>query len=214
MGDPRPVGELAVRVVGLNDRFLAAQIALREPGTPTSEEVAKVARLTHERLGRALERHGQWVNATCSPGDSLDCLDGDVSDNGVERPTFGDLTGDGQAEAIGRYGHAFTVLSPNYTVIPDQGVGWGVAIGRVIVDIDQDGTLDLVHPDQQTYVFRRNQGDGTFAAPLLIDVGPLSPHYSAMAAGDFNHDGVVDFLTEVTDPNVPAPNRSFAVLSA
>lgn len=71
------------------------------------------------------------------------------------------------------------------------------------VDVDGDGAVDIVLA-QQTYkriAVYRNQGDGTFAAPLL-STGPAD-NIVAIASGDFDGDDVVDVALSTSSGYFP-----------
>lgn len=66
----------------------------------------------------------------------------------------------------------------------------------VLVDVDGDDVLDLLHgtAQPQTVALSRGLGDGTFAAPITIVDAPTIPStaIARISIGDFDDDGVVD----------------------
>ncbi len=79
-----------------------------------------------------------------------------------------------------------------------------VANGITTADFDEDGILDLAVATSTGAAVLRGLGsgavgDGTFAAPITI---ALSGAGSGIAAGDLDHDGILDLV--VTTPNAAA----------
>jgi hypothetical protein len=83
-----------------------------------------------------------------------------------------------------------------------------------VVDIDRDGRLDIVVADRLLPVaaILFNQGNRSFAAPTRVSLSPDTTlsRPVALAAGDFNGDGLIDLATvnRLTDDITVTFNRS------
>ena len=76
-----------------------------------------------------------------------------------------------------------------------------------MADFDNDGDNDVVagvgnnSPTGHCY-YLANNGDGTFAAPVYISpVRGMNSWAMDMAAGDFNNDGLMDFIMDTNSPD-------------
>ena len=73
----------------------------------------------------------------------------------------------------------------------------------VVGDFNRDGKLDLVVSNTgrgtpgnlSAYM---GKGDGTFAAPMAIPIGGLSPYPYDLVSADFNHDGNLDIACTIS----------------
>jgi|GEM_PF-4144272 len=64
-----------------------------------------------------------------------------------------------------------------------------------LVDINQDGELDLVVSNLSSFNVEVFKGcNGSFESPLLVEMRPLSGYISGMKFADFNNDGFPDML--------------------
>ncbi len=126
---------------------------------------------------------------------------GDTSGVGVQDAAIGDFNGDGWGDL------AFTVNSgdlgnPGLAIVMNDGAGNFPGLptfisfatqprGLALVDIDQDGTLDIIYSDRDllTLFIARGNGDGTFTVDdtTLAAGGP-----TGVAVSDFNGDGWLD----------------------
>ncbi len=69
----------------------------------------------------------------------------------------------------------------------------------LVADFNGDGKLDVVIPDnQQNFVFLEGYGDGSFRSAIsyyaLSANGGFQPEGVGLASGDFNGDGIPDFV--------------------
>ena len=120
---------------------------------------------------------------------------------------LGDFDGDGDLDAAATVGFGVGVVS----ILFNDGAG---AFGQTLsfatnsnsgssdvesADIDADGDLDLlVTKDffQNDVVVLRNNGNGTFSAPVTVRVGN---NPSSVVAGDLDGDGDIDIATGVSN---------------
>jgi hypothetical protein len=78
------------------------------------------------------------------------------------------------------------LLPGPYGPATTAGTSWRVSL---VADIDGDGLADLVRLDESGILFSRNEGRGSFAAPLLV-----GPPADSLAIGDFDGDGHADLV--------------------
>ncbi|HID75714.1 MAG TPA: VCBS repeat-containing protein [Planctomycetaceae bacterium] len=142
---------------------------------------------------------------------------------GSDNPDFGssgmwlsDLDQDGDLDILYTNGDAFDYLPPHPW--PWHGLQWlenqgglrfryhrlasfGGAVGLQPGDVDRDGDLDLVAvaafnkwetPEAQSMIWLENDGHMKFRPR---DITNTPSHIQALAAGDFNKDGWIDFVT-------------------
>ena len=69
----------------------------------------------------------------------------------------------------------------------------GLARAVAVADLDRDGKLDIVIANQTVLRVLPGKGDGTFGAPIDIDVGAASSPFD-VAAVDMNHDDIPDLV--------------------
>jgi len=113
-----------------------------------------------------------------------------------------DLNGDGKLDLIVENGPTINQQSPTLSVLLGNGDGTfqpaavyeGGSFDITITDINADGKLDVVTLDEDhlgnaSFSLRLGNGDGIFQAPAIFPA-PFSPF--ALAAADFNDDGLVD----------------------
>jgi len=117
-----------------------------------------------------------------------------------------DLNNDTYPDVIGAY--------DQIQVFINQGTGTGEFYPAVnydayddpvmvdIIDLDNDNDLDLVVADEYDYYVcvLFNEGDGTFAAPIVIEVNYYYP--LSICAADFNGDGNADFAFATYDSDL------------
>jgi FG-GAP-like repeat len=113
-----------------------------------------------------------------------------------------DLNGDGKLDLIVENGPTINQQSPTLSVLLGNGDGTfqpaavygGGRFDIAITDINADGKLDIVTLDEDHlgnafFSLQLGNGDGTFQVPVVFPA-PFSPF--ALAATDFNDDGLVD----------------------
>jgi hypothetical protein len=155
-------------------------------------------------------------NPSCPPG-SVSVLLG--NGDGTFRPradyatgpaplaiAVGDFTGNGKLDlAVANHVNPIDSASPGTVSIllgngdgtfqPHSDFPAGLGVGSVVTaDFSNDGKLDLVVVNSpavssNTVGLLLGNGDGTFQSPTNLTVGGLP---TALAAGDFNHDGNMD----------------------
>jgi hypothetical protein len=70
----------------------------------------------------------------------------------------------------------------------------------VLVDVEGDGRLDYITNGGMTFInFRRGVGDGTLEPARQLPIPPYSIS-GYIAAGEFNHDGIADFVVHARNP--------------
>ena len=102
---------------------------------------------------------------------------------------FGDLDGDGVVDAVGRFGTYLNAGDGTFEQVHAHPVEDGHTEGadeQALGDVDGDGPLDLVvgWGDGRVHV-ARGVGDGSFEAPVSVDVGEARDP----ALGDWDGDG-------------------------
>ncbi len=114
---------------------------------------------------------------------AADAFGGDVSvllgngDGTLQVPTVGYATGGYPG------GYPF---GPTYSTVPP-----------LVADFNGDGSLDVVVADSMfSFVYLPGYGDGTFQGPIdyYTQVGVLNPYGAGIASGDFNGDGITDYV--------------------
>ncbi len=119
--------------------------------------------------------------------------------------TVADINGDGKADIISSnvYGGDVTILLGNgdgTVKVPSVGYATGGYpwTPAIVADFNGDGSQDILVPDDVfSLAFLRGYGDGSFRAALDY-YSPIADDLSAygyeVATGDFNGDGVPDFV--------------------
>jgi hypothetical protein len=122
--------------------------------------------------------------------------------NGVRTIALGDLNGDGTPDIVTANSAAnklsifYSTGSGQFPSTPNATLNVGGAsfpLAVAILDVDNDGRLDIVSADRDANniaVFRQN-GGGTFSLQTTISTG-TSP--SCIAVGDVNNDGLPDVV--------------------
>jgi hypothetical protein len=148
----------------------------------------------------------------------------DFNGDGIDdlvTPTYLRPNASDQAKVIevwtGARDRSFAMVATEISAIPDVSQ---VATG----DFDGDGRADLAlalqpagrggsSPPVPVAVYA-GQGDGTFATPAIYDLnGTSEPLTNAIAAGDFNGDGVADIAVATTGRFSPYPVTVHVLLS-
>lgn len=116
-----------------------------------------------------------------------------------------DVNADGHVDLVvannlGNGGNGISVLvgdgNGTFTATATEAAGsFPIAVG--VADLDRDGNLDLAIADQgpvtgnSTAAVMLGRGDGTFAAPTMLEVGKFP---DAIAIADLNGDGLSDLV--------------------
>ncbi|MEW5854197.1 MAG: FG-GAP-like repeat-containing protein [Myxococcota bacterium] len=148
----------------------------------------------------AVAAPGGSVVRVVRPGlaDSYSSSDVDVIE-AIGALASADLDADGAADLV--VGHAnvdrtvAVVPSVEMGALPDAVVPVASAVvGLVVTDVDHDGAHDVVTADQGAVALYYGDGSATVSYGLDIDV---TTGVRALAHGDFNRDGIDDFVTSV-----------------
>ncbi len=135
---------------------------------------------------------GQFIpDATLAlPGVSATIAVGDLDLNG-----FQDLVipfGSGGSVTLG----ILRAMSPgNFLPMETYPISGNYGIDSLeLVDLNNDGHLDIAHPDgfNNGIQVRLNDGSGGFGMPAVFPGGDSNPHYSA--SSDFDQDGNIDLV--------------------
>jgi hypothetical protein len=129
-----------------------------------------------------------------------------------EALTIADVNGDGKADIVltNYYGSDITILLGNgdgTVKVPNTGYATGgyPQSPALVADFNGDGLVDIMQIDDVfSYAYLQGYGDGTFRAALdyytpINDSG--WPYSVTIATGDFNGDGIKDFVVGSYDWN-------------
>ncbi len=84
-----------------------------------------------------------------------------------------------------------TVKNPTTFDLGAYGVGYPI-VGATLVDLKNDGKLDVLMPDFPGYGISVNDGKGNFRAPRMNVAQPNRGQYWSLTSADFNKDGKAD----------------------
>jgi hypothetical protein len=114
-----------------------------------------------------------------------------------------DLNGDGHLDAV--TSSLATAVAGRLNVLLGDGQGGftpGLQIdvddnphSLAVEDFDGDGRADVAVAHTRTVSLFLSRGDGSFAAPLAMDVGGLGVNPRVLAAADFDRDGSPDLVS-------------------
>ena len=100
---------------------------------------------------------------------------------------------------LGNADGTFHLLPASTLPLLNPGAAQNLAVG----DFDRDGAQDVVIPESSTslptapnLVLARGRGDGTFAPPVPLSVGPFA---RSVATADLDHDGRLDLVFSTFD---------------
>lgn len=153
------------------------------------------ARLTGDRLDLVVVADKVWIVVANGTGGWQTPTELDAN-LGASTAAVGDVDGDGHLDllvsrptaSISVYlGSADGRFTRQATPLPGGQAAQLLELG----DVDGDGDLDVVAVGAEELALFLNNGDGTFPAPDTFDPGPLP---TALALGDMNRDGVLDFI--------------------
>ena len=140
-----------------------------------------------------------WIGI--APGSSAVAAAGNLGNGIAVVDSPGNLIGGTAAtdrDVIAGFGQ--TPYSTAFNVPTSSGSALATPDGLVVADVNHDGKPDLVaaNSSTDTLTVLPGVGDGSFGAPLPAPIttgsGPTS-----LVAGDFNKDGIPDFLTTNSD---------------
>jgi len=86
-----------------------------------------------------------------------------------------------------------------------------IAGSPVIVDLDDDGTCEVLAYTSTTYTLHCFDHEGNLEWTPFQCPSPVSSWYGSPAVGEFNGDGVLDIVISNTDQSGSAPNRLYVV---
>lgn len=121
-------------------------------------------------------------------------------------PSLGDLDGDGDLDmlvgeasgALNLYRNVGTRAVPRFELVTDtfQGIDVGRRSTPHLVDLDRDGTLELLVGSEEgtIQVWRNATRDGAIQFVLDPSIRMTGDAYSSLASGDLDGDGVIDLL--------------------
>ena len=132
--------------------------------------------------------------------------------NGPSAVVTGDFNGDGKLDlAIANQNdHTVSILLGNgdgtFQSHVDYPAGGSDVAGLSIGDFNGDGKLDLAatNPSTDQVSVLIGNGNGTFQAPVPYSTGPSGSHPIAVAAADFDGDGVLDLAITNLNSNTVA----------
>jgi len=128
--------------------------------------------------------------------------------------TIADMNGDGNNDIIAAdaFGGDVTILLGNGDgTLQDSTIGYATggypggfpfgasysAVPPLVADFNGDGALDVMLADSLfSFVYLPGYGDGSLQSPTdyYAPIGVLNPFSEGMASGDFNGDGVTDYV--------------------
>ena len=115
--------------------------------------------------------------------------------NGYVPASVADINRDGRPDLIGGAGATRIAINNGTGTWTASDASWGTL---AVADADDDGFLDLIQTEGNAVVFRRGDGDTTFASTTLV-MGSFAAEPMQATAADSDGDGDTDFVVNLTD---------------
>ncbi|NBN66085.1 FG-GAP repeat domain-containing protein, partial [Pannonibacter tanglangensis] len=135
---------------------------------------------------------GNWSGSPYGFPNVVADFDGDGLDDGLMLPGNEKPVNSGNASVP-----VPTVATQYYTFATQK--SWSNLPNKADArDVDGDGLADLYFKDGNRIVVRRSNGRDSFEPMISTDIGPF---FAIASTGDFNGDGLTDFLVNINEGN-------------